>query len=142
MKPAVLFLCTGNSARSQMAEGLLRKAAGDRFDVYSAGTAPKGIHPLTIRVMNEIGIDVSGQRSKHLDEYLGKLPVRYLVIVCDNANRECPSTWPGAFTRLVWLFDDPAACQGTDDERLEKFRLVRDQIATRIKAWLPQARKD
>jgi arsenate reductase len=140
MKPAVLFLCTGNSARSQMAEGLLRKEAGDTFDVYSAGTSPKGIDPLTIEVMNEIGIDVSGQRSKHVSEYLGTLPVRYLIIVCDHANRECPTTWPGAFSRLVWLFDDPAACQGTDDERLEKFRTVRDQIRARIREWLPSVR--
>jgi arsenate reductase len=141
MKPAVLFLCTGNSARSQMAEGMLRNEAGDKFDVYSAGTSPKGIHPLTVQVMKEIGIDVSGQRSKNLSEYLGKLPVRYLVIVCDNANRECPTTWPGAFSRLVWLFDDPAACEGTDAERLQKFRTVRDQIHARIRAWLPSVGK-
>jgi arsenate reductase (thioredoxin) len=142
MKPAVLFLCTGNSARSQMAEALLRKEAGDVFDVYSAGTSPKGINPLTIQVMNEIGIDVSGQRSKHLSEYLGVLKVGFLIIVCDQANKECPTTWPGAFTRLVWLFDDPAACQGTEAERLEKFRAVRDQIHGRIRAWLPQVRRD
>jgi len=124
-----------------MAEGLLRKEAGDIFDVYSAGTSPKGIHPLTVRVMNAIGIDVSGQRSKHLSEYLGKLLVKHLIIVCDQASRECPTTWPGASSRLVWLFDDPAACQGTDEERLAKFRAIRDQIQARIRDWLPSVRK-
>lgn len=136
MKPAVLFLCTGNSARSQMAEGLLRKEAGDTFDVYSAGTNPKGLHPLTIRVMNEMGIDVSGHRSKHLSEYLGVLNVRYLIIVCDQANNECPTTWPGALSRLVWLFEDPAAATGSEETRLAKFREVRDAIQAKIRAWL------
>jgi arsenate reductase len=142
MKPAVLFLCTGNSARSQMAEGLLRKEAGEKFDVYSAGTSPKGIHPLTVQVMNEVGVDLTRHRSKHVSEYLGVLKVSHLIIVCDHANRECPTAWPGVFSRLVWLFDDPAACAGNEDERLAKFRTVRDQIHARINSWLEESRRD
>src|SRR5687768_14533428 len=93
--PGVLFLCTGNSARSQMGEALLRKRAGDRFHVYSAGTDPKGVNPLTVKVMHEIGIDMSGARSKGVKELLGKVPVRHLIVVCDDAERNCPSIWPG-----------------------------------------------
>src|SRR5262245_50765207 len=123
--PAVLFLCTGNSARSQMAEALLRKLAGDKFDVHSAGTEPKGVNPLTIKVMKEVGIDISSQRSKHLRDYLGRLPVRIVIIVCADAEKTCPSIWPGAFKRLFWKFDDPAAVEGSEEERLQKFREVR-----------------
>jgi len=136
MKPAVLFLCTGNSARSQMAEALLRSEAGDRFDVYSAGTDPQGINPLSVEALKEIGIEIGDQRSKHLSEYLGKIAVTYLIIVCDRADRECPTAWPGAFTRLVWPFEDPAACQGDHAERLAKFRTIRDEIRDKIKTWL------
>jgi arsenate reductase len=136
MKSAVLFLCTGNSARSQMAEALLRREAPDRFDVYSAGTDPQGINPLSVEALKEVGIEIGDQRSKHLSEYLGKIPVRYLIIVCDRADRECPTAWPGAFTRLAWPFEDPAACKGDHTERLAKFRAVRDQIHSKIKTWL------
>lgn len=136
MKPAVLFLCTGNSARSQMAEALLRKHAGEHFDVYSAGTAPKGLNPLTALVLEEIGIDAKEHRSKHLREYLGRLPVRYLIVVCSEADRECPTAWPGVVQRLYWPFEDPAAFQGTAEERMAKFRAVRDQIEEKIKGWL------
>jgi arsenate reductase len=135
-KPVVLFLCTGNSARSQMAEGFLRHEAGESFDVYSAGTEPKGVNPLAVRVMREVGIEIGGHRSKHLREYLGRLPVRYLIIVCSDADRACPASWPGVSQRLLWPFDDPAAAEGTEDEKLTAFRRVRDQIGTRIREWL------
>ncbi|MBM4072056.1 MAG: arsenate reductase ArsC [Planctomycetes bacterium] len=136
--PVVLFLCTGNSARSQMAEALLRKEAGDRFDAHSAGTEPRDINPLTVQIMNELGIDISQQRSKHVREYLGRLPVRILVVVCTEAEKTCPTTWPGALQRLFWRFEDPAAVQGTDDIKLSKFREVRDAIHQRIKEWLAE----
>ncbi len=138
MKPVVLFLCTGNSARSQMAEAFLRREAGDYFEVHSAGTQPKGVNPLTIRVMNEIGCDLSGHRSKGVQEYLDKLPVRYLIIVCGDADKSCPTVWPGVLQRLVWLFDDPAAAQGTEEQKLAKFREIRDQIQARIRNWLAE----
>jgi arsenate reductase len=137
-KPIVLFLCTGNSARSQMAEALLRKHAGEHFETYSAGTDPKGVNPLTVRVMEEAGIDMSGQRSKHLKEYLGRLPVKFLIIVCGDADKSCPSVWPGVLARLFWPFEDPAAHQGSEEERLAKFRQVRDQIEAKIKSWVKE----
>lgn len=135
-KPAVLFLCTGNSARSQMAEAFLKKYGSEYFEAYSAGTDPKGLNPLTVRVMGEVGIDMQDHRSKHLREYLGRLPVRVLVIVCTDADKSCPTIWPGVLTRLVWAFDDPAACDGTEDERLATFREIRDQIQEKVKGWL------
>ena len=131
----VLVLCTGNSARSQIAEGMIRKHLGDRFNVYSAGTEPKGVNPFTIAAMKEAGIDLSGARSKHLDEYLGKLPVHYLIIVCHDADQKCPAIWPGIRERLFWPFEDPAAVTGSDEEKLDKFRAVRDQIEAKILAW-------
>jgi arsenate reductase len=137
-KPAVLCLCTGNSARSQMAEALLREYGGDHFEAHSAGTAPKGVHPLTVRVLGDIGIDIRGARSKDVREYLGRLPVRYLIVVCAEAERDCPTCWPGVLHRLFWRFDDPAAFAGDEGERLEKFREIRDQIADRIRAWLSE----
>jgi arsenate reductase len=114
-----------------MAEGFLRHLAGDRFDVYSAGTEPKGeVHPLAVEVMAEAGIDISGQRPKDLREYLGRLPVRHLIIVCSDADEKCPRIFPGLGERLFWPFDDPA---GAD---ISEFRRVRDQIQARIVAWL------
>jgi arsenate reductase len=136
MKPAVLFLCTGNSARSQMAEALLRHEAGDAFEAYSAGTEPKGLNPLAVRAMAEIGIDISAQRSKNLTEYLGRLPVCYLIVVCGDADQKCPTIWPGAFKRMYWPFDDPAAANGSEGEKLAKFREIRDAIHAKIKEWL------
>jgi arsenate reductase len=135
-KRNVLFLCTGNSARSQIAEGLLRARAGEWFEPYSAGMSPKGIHPMAVQVMNEIGIDITGQRSKDVKEYLGRLWVHYLVIVCDNANNTCPRIFPGLVERFFWPLEDPPAFAGTDEERLEKFREVRDQLDERIQAWV------
>ncbi len=134
--PAVLFLCTGNSARSQMAEAILRHRAADRFDAHSAGTEPKGVNPLTERVLEEIGVSTQGLRSKHLREFLGHLGVRYLIIVCDTANQSCPTAWPGVLERQFWPFPDPASAEGTEDERLDVFRSVRDQIDQRIRDWL------
>ncbi|MBN1268891.1 MAG: arsenate reductase ArsC [Kiritimatiellae bacterium] len=134
--PNVLFLCTGNSARSQMAEALLRRAAGDRFNVYSAGLEPKPIHPLTLRVMEEIGADMSAHRSKSVNEYLGRNIFHHVIIVCDNAQKHCPSIFPGMRERLFWPFEDPVAFEGTEEEKLAKFREVRDQIQARIETWL------
>ena len=137
-KIKVLFLCTGNSARSQMAEAFLRKYAGDRFEAYSAGMEPRGIHPYTNRVMEEIGISLTGQYSKDIREYMGKVHFGYLIILCDEAEKTCPKTFPGISQRLHWSFEDPAAIGGSDDEKLAKFREVRDQIDQRIKAWLSE----
>ena len=140
-KQRVIFLCTGNSARSQMAEAFLRKAAGDRFEVYSAGLQPKGINPLTIQVMQEKGFDLSGQRSKGVQEYLGKVLIQTLITLCDDAEKNCPTVWPGISTHLHWSFEDPSAFEGTDVQKLEKFRQIRDQIETRIIAWLKENSK-
>jgi arsenate reductase len=136
-KPNVLFLCTGNSCRSQMAEGLLRHMAGERFEVYSAGTEPAAnTHPLAIRVMSELGIDISQQEPKGLKPLLGSLPVRHAIIVCDGANQTCPRIWPGVLHRHYWPFYDPAQLTGDDDTVLAGFREVRDQIRERLAAWL------
>ncbi|MFZ0286603.1 MAG: arsenate reductase ArsC [Terriglobales bacterium] len=131
-KPKVLFLCTGNSARSQMAEGLLRELAGDRFEVLSAGTNPVGINPLAIEVMQEIGIDISGQRSKHVKEFLGQ-PIEYVITVCDRAKQACP-VFPGTYKFFSWSLDDPAAVTGDKDVKLEAFRRIRDEISRNIEA--------
>jgi arsenate reductase (thioredoxin) len=136
-KPRVLFLCSGNSARSQIGEALLRKYAGDRFEVHSAGLEAKGINPYTVRALEEIGIDMSGHRSKSLDEYLGKVHFAYLITVCDRAAEACP-IFPGMGQRLHWPFEDPAAFVGSEEETLNQFREVRDQIDERIRAWLAE----
>ena len=133
-KPRVLFLCTHNSARSQMAEGLLRHLAGDRFESYSAGTEATHVRPLAIRAMDEIGIDISGQESKTLNRYLG-VPFDYVVTVCDEANEACPF-FPGAKNRLHWSFEDPAQATGSEEERLGVFRRARDKIRERIEQEL------
>src|SRR5215216_4996364 len=138
MKQRILFLCTGNSARSQMAEAFLRKNAEDRFEAYSAGLEPKGLNPLTVKVMDEIGIDVSGQESKGVNTYLGKMLFQYLVTVCDDADKNCPTVWPGVHKRMHWSFQDPAAVNGTEEEKLAKFREVRDLIKEKIKTWLAE----
>ena len=134
-RPKVLFLCTGNSARSQMAEALLRRHAGDRFEVYSAGIEPKGLNPWTVKVLEEIGLDVSGHYSKSLNEYKGKVDFAYLITVCSDADQRCPH-FPGMGKRMHWPFEDPAAMEGPDERKLAKFREVRDQIEARILAWL------
>ena len=138
-KPSVLFLCTGNSCRSQMAEGFLREFGGDRFTAYSAGTDPaERVHPLAVQVMSEKGIDISHSEPKDVGQYLGRLPVRHLMIVCDGANEKCPRIFPGMLHRMFWPFDDPVAFVGSEAATLEKFRTVRDQIESRIKQWLKE----
>jgi arsenate reductase len=134
----VLFLCTGNTARSQMAEAFLRKYAGKHFEAYSAGLMPGVINPYTERVMREIGIDLSGQHSKSVKEYLGKMSFTYLITVCAEAEAKCPTAFPGISHRLSWPFDDPAAVGRSEEEKLQKFREVRDQIEKRIKLWLEE----
>ena len=134
MKERVLVLCTGNSARSQMAEGLMRHEAGDHFEVFSAGTRPTKIRPEAIAVMSEIGIDISSHRSKAVDEFTGQ-DFAYVITVCDNARDTCP-VFPGAASRLHWPFEDPAAVEGPEDVRLAAFRAVRDQIRERILVFL------
>jgi arsenate reductase len=137
-KIRVLFLCTGNSARSQMAEAFLRKYGGDRFEVYSAGLEPKEINPYTWKVMKEIGIDLTGQRSKHLSEYMGKVHFSHVITVCAQADERCPVVFPGMGQRLHWAIDDPAAFDGTDAQILNRFRRARDEIDDRIQAWLQE----
>ena len=135
-KIRVLFLCTTNSARSQIAEAFLRSYAGDRYEAYSAGIEPKEIHPLTKKVMDEIGIDISGQYSKALKDYMGKIHFGYLITVCDEADKKCPTTFPGMGQRLRWSLEDPAQFVGTEEEKLKKFREIRDQIKKRVKEWV------
>jgi len=125
-RPRVLILCTGNSARSQMAEGLLRHDADDRFEVSSAGTKPSSVRPEAITVMRELGIDLSGHRSKHVDEF-GAQQFDYVLTVCDNARESCP-LFPGRAVRLHHSFDDPAIVEGSEAERLAAFRRVRDEL--------------
>ena len=134
----MLFLCTHNSARSQMAEGLLRHLAGDRFEVMSAGTEATHVRPLAVRAMDEVGIDISGQESKTLDRYVGE-PSDYVITVCEEANEACPF-FPGAAERLHWSLPDPAAAQGTEEERLEVFRSVRDLLRDYIEGELVNGR--
>ena len=130
-KTKILFLCTHNSARSQMAEGLLRHLAGDRFEVASAGTEATSVRPEAVATMAELGADISGQSSKTLERYLGE-PFDYVVTVCDDAKEACP-TFPGAKHRLHWSFREPSRAVGSEEERLGLFRAVRDEILTRIK---------
>ena len=130
----ILFLCTHNSARSQMAEGLLRHLAGNCYEVYSAGTEATSVRPEAIAAIAELGIDISGQESETLDRYLGE-PFDYVVTVCDDANEACP-VFPGAKNRLHWSFRDPSRATGSDAERLEVFRAVRDEIRGRIESEL------
>lgn len=133
-KQRVLFLCTHNSARSQMAEGFLRALAGDRFEVASAGTQVTRVHPLATRAMADVGIDLSRHTSKLVDE-LVEQPWDYVITVCDGANEACP-VFPKKSNRLHWSFEDPSQATGSDDQRLEVFRRVRDQIQRRIGAWI------
>ena len=133
-KRRVLILCTGNSARSQMAEGLFRHAGGDRYEVFSAGTHPSTVRLEAIAVLAEIGIDISGQRSKSVDEFVTQ-PLNLVITVCDNAKESCP-VFPGRTERLHWPFDDPANLEGTEEQRKAAFRKVRDQIKQRIQAFL------
>lgn len=130
----VLILCTGNSARSQMAEGLLRDMAGARFEVASAGVAPTQVRPEAIAAMREIGIDISEHRSKSVDAFSGQ-HFDYVITVCDNANEQCP-VFPGNTKRIHWSFEDPAAAEGDEATRLAVFRRVRDEIQQRLRLFV------
>ena len=133
-KPTILILCTGNSCRSHLAEGILQRALGEGYDVQSAGSKPAGyVHPLAVRVMAEIGIDISGHRSKHLNEFLQQ-PVETVVTVCGNADQACPM-FPGQVNRYHWGFDDPAHATGSEEEKLAVFRRVRDEIRRVFEAY-------
>ena len=133
-RPRVLFLCTGNSCRSHMAEGWLRHLAADRFESFSAGSRPTGfVHPLAIRAMSEAGVGISGHRSKSLDEFAGQ-EFDLLVTVCDDAREACP-VFAGAKQRVHWGFDDPARAMGSDEERMAVFRRVRDEIGSCIRGF-------
>ena len=139
MKPKVLFLCTGNSARSQMAEGLLRHIAGDRFEVFSAGIEPSHVRPQAREAMREIGIDISGHRSKSVEEFAGQ-EFDYVITVCDNARKRCPF-FPGKTERIHWSFDDPAAVVGDREAQLAVFRRVRDEIKSRLREFEKQTKR-
>lgn len=137
-KPQVLFICTGNSARSQMAEAILKRYAGNQFDVRSAGLEPKGINPFTVRVMEEAGYDMSGHQSKSLREFMGYTHSRYVITVCGHADASCPRGLWSSGQKLHWPFDDPAAFEGSDEDKLAKFRQIRDQIEQKIMSWLEE----
>lgn len=133
-KEKVLFLCTGNSCRSQMAEALLRSLNGDRFEACSAGTDPHGVNPNAVAAMREIGIDIRNQKSEHVESYLGA-GVDTVISVCDSAASNCP-TFPERVRRIHWSFDDPAGATGTTEERMAVFRRVRDEIDRALKGWI------
>ena len=130
----VLFLCTGNSARSQMAEGWLHHLGGEQFTAFSAGTHPVGLNPYAIAAMNEVGVDIAAYRSKPVQEFKDQR-FDYVITVCDRAKESCP-IWPGATALLHWSFEDPASACGSDEDRRDMFRKVRDQIADRIKDFV------
>ncbi len=131
----VLFLCTHNSSRSQMAEGLLRARGGAAYEVFSAGTQPRVVHPLAIKAMGELGIDISGHRAKSMDEFSAQPPMDLVVTVCDEAAEACPY-FPNARHQVHWGFPDPSKVEGSEEERLAAFRHIRDLIATRINQFL------
>lgn len=134
----ILFLCTHNSARSLMAEALVRHLAGERFEVLSAGLRPGDVHPLTRQVIEEMGIDTSGLRSKGLESVMGRIGIKYAIVVCEEGEMECPRIYPFAVQTLRWPFEDPAAEAGDEATRLAKFRAVRDSIERRVRAWLKE----
>ena len=135
-KKRVLILCTGNSARSQMAEGLLRALAGDRFDVFSAGTLETYVRPQAIEALAEVGIDISHQRSKSQDEFAGQ-PFDYVITVCDSAREHCPH-FPGPAKRIHWSIDDPAFVGRSEEERLDAFRGARDELRSRLEDFIKE----
>jgi arsenate reductase len=138
MARKVLFLCTNNSARSQMAEAFLRKHGGDRYEAFSAGMEPRGIHPRTVQVMNEIGIDLERQYSKSVRDYMGRIYFDDAIIVCRRAEDDCPTIHADARHIHRWLFEDPVREVGSEEEKLATFRAVRDQIETRVRLWLAE----
>jgi arsenate reductase len=134
VKPKVLFVCTQNSCRSQMAEGLLRHDARDLFEVFSAGTKPSQVRPEAIAMMRELGIDISGHRSKSVEEFTGQ-HFDYVITVCDNAQESCP-VFPALTTRIHWSIEDPAAVQGSEAQRFEAFRRIRDELRKRLRDFI------
>ena len=142
-KQKVLFLCTQNSARSQMAEAFLREHTGDRFEAYSAGCEVSDeVHSHAVEVMEEVGIDISDQYPKGLRTYMGRVGFNYSIIVCARAEMNCLRTFPGVGTRLIWAFDDPRGEDVSEEERLEKFREIRDEIEQKILDWLERPEKE
>jgi arsenate reductase len=137
MTQKVLVLCTHNSSRSQMAEGLLRELANSQFEVHSAGTESSRVHPLAIKAMAERGIDITGHTSKHLSQFLDH-SLDYVITVCDDANETCP-VFPGPVHRIHWSFPDPSAAEGSEAERLAVYRTVRDSIEDQLKEWLSES---
>ena len=136
-KAKVLFICTGNSARSQMAEAFLREYASDNFEAYSGGLKAEGIHPMTKQVMQEVGLDISEQESKPLKRFLGNMHFGFLVTVCRRAEKNCP-TFPDVSTRLFWDIEDPKSFEGSDKEKLAKFREIRDEVEERVKNFIKE----
>lgn len=132
----VLFLCMANSCRSQMAEAFLKKYCNEKYEVYSCGVDIKPLDPFAIKVMKEINIDISSQRSKDVTKFLGRMHFDHIIVVCDKAFESCPRIWPGGGERLYWPFSDPATYSGSENERIEKYREVRDQIRQKIIDWL------
>lgn len=132
----VLFLCIGNSARSQMAEAFLNEMAPNRFKAFSAGIEPGTLNPMTVFVMEEIGISMAGHYAKGVDTYLGKKSFEYLITVCDRAEQKCPTLWPGAGQRLHWYFEDPVAFLGSEEEKHSKFREVREEIRSKVAEFI------
>ncbi len=141
-KDHMLLLCTQNSARSQMAEAFFKIYGGDLIKVDSAGLEPAGVNPYAVRVMAEIGIDISGQRSKGVKEFLGKASFSHIITVCKKAEGQCPTIFPGVRHIISWPFDDPAAVEGTEEEKLEKFREVRDEIDAHVEDFMAKYRRD
>ena len=135
----VLFLSSANSVRSQMAEGFVRTLAGDAFEAFSAGSAPRDLHPLAVAAMAELGIDIADQRPKSVQEFMGTARFEFLITVCDRAEKDCPM-FPGVGAREYWPFDDPAKVEGSPQERLAAFRDVRDEIEARVRRWLVERR--
>ena len=135
----VLFVCTGNSARSQIAEAMLRHAGGAAFETFSAGTEPGGVNPFTVLALGEVGIDWSGAKSKSVMEFMGR-PFDYVITVCDRARQTCP-VFPGKHNSLHWDLEDPAEVEGTDKEKLEAFRRTRTEVASRLRPFVEQARR-
>jgi arsenate reductase len=134
IKPKVLFVCTQNSCRSQMAEGLLRHDARDLFEVFSAGTKPSQVRPEAIAMMRELGIDISGHRSKSVEEFTGQ-HFDYVITVCDNAQESCP-VFPALTTRIHWSIEDPATVEGSEAQRFEAFRRIRDELRRRVRDFI------
>ena len=137
-KRRVLILCTGNSARSQMAEGWLRELGGGRIEVHSAGTHPSRVRPEAVEAMREVGVEIGSHRSKSVDEFAGQA-FDYVITVCDNARENCP-VFPGKAERVHWGFDDPASVEGAWEERMSSFRRVRDEIGARLREWAEAVR--